>query len=71
MSKTKVFVWHDLNGQIVAIGRATGKRKVSAIAGQGQGVVETEVEHEKIKTLHRSHVVDLFSRTVTEKKAQG
>jgi hypothetical protein len=58
MPKTNVLLWHLANGEIVAVARAVGKHRATAIAGEGQLILETDVEEQDIKGLHRSHIVD-------------
>jgi hypothetical protein len=65
-----ILVWHGANGEIVAIGRATGKQKVSPVAGQNQFTLEVEIDEAEIKDLHRSHVVDMSTGKLVKHKGQ-
>ena len=69
MSKTNVLLWHKANGEIVAIGRAVGKHKVTPVAGENQFILETEVEEADIKDLPRTHVVDMQAKKLAKHKA--
>jgi hypothetical protein len=69
MAKTNISVWHNANGQIVAIGRNTGKHKVTAVAGENQFILETEIDEAQMKGLHRTHIVDPHSKSLV--KHQG
>jgi predicted signal transduction protein with EAL and GGDEF domain len=67
MSKINVFVWHTMGGRIVAIGHATGQRKVVAVAREGQAVLETEIEEAQIGGLHKTHLVDVGRRALVKR----
>jgi hypothetical protein len=69
MAKVNVFVWHNLTGQIIAIGRPTGKRKIIPVAGEGQAVLQTEHEEAELAGLHKTHIVDGGKRTLAKKPA--
>ncbi|HZR57855.1 MAG TPA: hypothetical protein VFA74_13355 [Terriglobales bacterium] len=69
MAKTNVFIWHNLTGQILAIGHSTGKRKATPVAREGQAVLETEFEESHLAGLHKTHIVDVTKRTLIKKPA--
>ena len=69
MATIKIHIWHGSNdGKIVGIGRPTPNAKIrmTPIAGPSQGVLETKVDEEKIKTLHQTHKVDVQAKTLVE-----
>jgi len=55
---SKIHVWHNLNGEIIAIGRSFGTAKCLPISGENQFIVEVEVPDADISSLHRTHLVD-------------
>lgn len=59
MSKVKIHIWHNHDGQIVAIGRSCPKYKFSAIPKKGHFVLETEMDEELLETLYQFDYVDL------------
>ncbi len=64
MANVDVHIWHDVTGQIVAVGRPMGGRKCIPMAGENQFVVETQVADEHIARLHETHVVNSARRLV-------
>lgn len=74
MAKVRVHVWHDANGQILAIGHPVAVEghtlKVVPIAGDQGSVLETEVEvnEEMLKTLHQTHKVDIKNKSLIKAK---
>jgi len=66
MAKVKIHIWHNINGQIVAIGRPMGAAKCVPLSGKDQSVLETEIEEAHIATLHRTHVVDVDQKCVVK-----
>ena len=64
----KIHIWHDSNGQIIAVGRSSAhaKSKALPIAGHRQGVLETLIEENAIRTLHQTHKVDARSNTLVK-----
>ena len=70
MAKVKIHVWHGFNGEIIALGHPVkgtdSKLQVTPITGAGQGVLETEVAEELIKSLHQTHIVDMDKKVLAE-----
>jgi hypothetical protein len=66
MAKVKIHIWHNANGEIVAVGRPIGATKCVPLSGEDQSVLETEIEEEHIASLHRTHVIDVSQKTVVE-----
>jgi hypothetical protein len=60
----KIHVWHRLSGEIVAVGRASGKRGCIPVSGENQFVLEVEVAEEDIASLHRTHFVDAIKKAI-------
>jgi hypothetical protein len=73
MPKIKVQIWHNINGEIIAVGRpvAPYTRNLGVIpkCTYDQMVLESEINEENIKDLHRTHIVDVEKQIlVTYKK---
>jgi hypothetical protein len=68
MAKARVHIWHAADGQIIAIGHAPANsaRKVIPLAGEGQFVLEIEVEEAHVANLPRTHIVDVHKKTLVE-----
>jgi hypothetical protein len=64
MAKVCVFVWHDVTGQIVAVGRPMGGSKCVPVTGDDNSVLEAELEEKSIAALHQTHVVDVNRKAV-------
>lgn len=58
MAKVTIFVWYDITGEIVAIGRPMGEGKAVPLTAENQAVLETEIEEEDIAGLPQTHIVD-------------
>jgi len=69
MANVKVTVWHDVAGEIVAIGRAMGDRKGIAVGGDGLNVLDVEVAEEDITSLPRTHLVDASRKEIVERSS--
>jgi len=70
MGKVSVHVWHNLNGQIVAVGRPMGGAKCVPLSGENQAVLETTVEEDHIASLHKTHIVDVSQKAVVKRPAK-
>jgi hypothetical protein len=66
VAKVKIHVWHKVTGEIVAVGRSMGEAKCIPVSGEGQSVLETEIEEKNIKGLHQTHIVDVHQRAVVK-----
>jgi hypothetical protein len=75
MAKVKIHVWHDASGQIIAVGQPMlGQDKnlrVTPLTGEGQLVLETEIEEAKMKNLHQTHVVDVQKKVLVKIKSDA
>ena len=75
MGKIKIHVWHDAAGQIVAVGQPMlGQDKdlrVTPLTGEGQLVLETEIDEAKMKNLHQTHVVDVHKKVLVKIKSEA
>lgn len=62
-TEVDAFVWHDLDGTIVAVGHATPgeKEHIEPIAQPHQRVLRVRMQREHLSTLHRTHRVDLIA----------
>jgi hypothetical protein len=65
MARQTIHIWHGLNGEIVAVGKKIQKKgsthRVTPISGENDAVIEieTDLSEEELKTVHRTHVVDV------------
>jgi hypothetical protein len=59
MARTTVFVWHDLAGQILAVGRPMSGSPCIPIPADGASAVQGEVDEEAVAGLHETHLVDV------------
>jgi hypothetical protein len=66
MAKVKVHVWHSVTGEIVAVGRQTGKSPCIPMGGMTGGVTELEVDETEIRELHQTHVVDVGRKALVK-----
>ena len=64
MAMVKIYVWHKIDGEIVAVGRPMGKGKCIPLSSEDQSVLQTEFEEKHISALHRTHVVDAGQRAL-------
>jgi hypothetical protein len=53
----RVHIWYGEDGRIVAVGRAQSSTVCLPSAGDGQRVVQLEVEESAIATLAETHLV--------------
>ena len=58
MAKVSVHIWHNISGEIMAVGRSTGVRPCVPIVDRDQAVIEIEVDEAHAHELHRTYVVD-------------
>ena len=66
MAKVLIHVWHNVTGEITAIGRPVCGAKCVPLGGENQAVMEAEIEEEDIAGLHRTHIVDVVRRAVVK-----
>ena len=64
MAKVNVFVWHDVTGQIVAVGRPMCDVKCVPLTGDDNSVLEAEIDEKSIEALHQTHMVDVNRKAV-------
>jgi hypothetical protein len=64
MAKASVFIWHNLSGEILAVGRPMAAAKCVPVSGDAESVLETEVDEEYIADLSRTHAVDVHRRVL-------
>ena len=69
MAKVKVFVWHNLTGDIVAIGQAVDTAKCVPVSGKNESVLEAEIEETQLQKLHETHMVDIAAGTLVRHSA--
>ena len=63
---TKVHVWHNISGNIMAVGRVVGEAKCLAVPSGDQLVTEIDVEESSISSLYRTHIIDVIQKTAIE-----
>lgn len=68
MAKVTVSVWHNVNGEIMAVGRPMGEATSVPLSGENQYVLETEIEEQYIAGLPETHLVDVSQKALTERK---
>ena len=61
MTDIEAFIWHDLDGNITAVGHLVGEsqRKVEPLTSDGRRVVKLTVAAEQLATLHLTHSIDV------------
>ena len=65
MPRTRVFIVHDETGRIISVARPASGAKVIIFGGEGQSVLETEVDDDRIADLARGrHRVDVAQRSL-------
>jgi hypothetical protein len=75
MADIEAFVWHDLNGNITAVGhlvRGDNDTKVAEpIAGQGRRVLKAIVPKDGLADLHLTHVIDCDNQRLVRRPSDG
>jgi hypothetical protein len=63
MAEQDVFIWHNLDGTIVAVGRAAHglEERIEPIAAPHQRVLRMRVPQDHVASLHQTHRVDLIT----------
>jgi hypothetical protein len=59
MTDVHAFVWHDLDGNVTAVGHVVGDRKVEPVTRDGRRVLKLTIAEEHLPTLHLTHAVDV------------
>jgi hypothetical protein len=60
MANVDALIWHDLDGNITAVGYVVGEdKKVEPLISDGRRVLKSSVEEEHLATLHLTHSVDV------------
>jgi hypothetical protein len=69
--KTRIHVWHDQQGKIIAVGRPA-KHMADRIkpmpAKKGHSVISIDVDDSAVKGILRAHVVDVATSQLKAKK---
>jgi hypothetical protein len=67
---TRVHIWHDQSGKIIAVGKPA-KHMVDRVqpmpVNPSHSVISADVEDDSIKKVHRTHVVDVASSKLKRK----
>jgi len=69
MANTTIHIWHNIQGEIIAIGRPIGETKCLPVTVQDQFMMEVEIQEEHITDLHRTHIVDVHKKCLVEYSA--
>lgn len=71
MAKTRVFIVHDELGNISSVSRPTehDRIKVVVLSGQGEAVLQTELDEDAIQGAVHTHRVDVGRQTVIKKQS--
>ena len=68
MAKLTISVWHNLNGEIMAVGHPIGEAKCVPLSGENQYVLETEIGEEYITELPQTHIVDVSQKALIKRR---
>lgn len=65
----RAFVWHDSDGNIIAVGHpvAGSQRTVVPVAGANGGVVAADISEAELPLLAESHAVDVDTGYVVKR----
>lgn len=68
--KTRIHVWHDQNGKIIAVGKPA-KHMVDRVqpipVNPSHSVISTDVEDDSIKKIPQTHFVDVANSQLKRK----
>lgn len=65
MAKVTAHIWYDFSGNIVAVGRPLDPDlKIKPVGDENTLTVEMEVEESLLKSLHRTHSVNVDQKIV-------
>ncbi|MFE5909657.1 hypothetical protein ACFQ6B_11315 [Streptomyces wedmorensis] len=68
MATVRVSIVHDDTGRIVSVSRPAENANVIVLSGDGQSVLETEVDEESVNDLVAGkHLVDAGNKKIVEK----
>jgi hypothetical protein len=71
MAKVNIYLWHKVDGKIVAVGRPIGAAKCIPLGGENQSVLETEIDEKHIAEVHQTHVVDVSQKALVKRSDGG
>jgi hypothetical protein len=66
MGVARVHVWHDISGNIVAVGRPVGNARCLPLDSDRHAVLEIDVDEADILSLHRTHTVDPLRKALVD-----
>jgi hypothetical protein len=71
MSKVHVHVWHNNEGQIVAIGRPGKGPEYTAvpISDRGHSILSTDIDETEVQKLHQTHMIDTHNRALVKRQS--
>jgi hypothetical protein len=71
MADVEAFIWHDLYGNIAAVGHAVPghARKVTPLARPPHQILKTRVSTELLRNLHLTHAVDIEKGTLSPRRS--
>jgi hypothetical protein len=70
MTEVDVFVWHDLSGNITAVGHVvagSGDQVVEPVATGDRQVLTVRLLPDHLPTLHSTHIVDMERRCLVNR----
>lgn len=69
MAETEAFVWHDLDGNITAVGHQMpgSERIIEPIVSDDRRVLKLRIATEYLAELHLTHVVDIENAKITRR----
>jgi hypothetical protein len=70
MAEIDAFVWHDLRGNITAVGYVVGesKEQVEPLVHGDRRVLRTPLTEEQLSSIHLTHAVDPIKGTLAPRK---
>ena len=71
MADVEAFIWHDLYGNIAAVGHVVPghSRKVTPLARPPHQILKTLVSAELLRDLHLTHTVDTQKGTLSPRRS--
>jgi hypothetical protein len=74
MTKTKIHVWYDADGNIKAVGRPSPsmQQRITPIkTDDTQGVMVAELAEELLSTVHRTHRIDVKAERLVPRSGES
>ena len=71
MKSTKIHIWYDPTGKILAVGRPMGSEKEQIIplkTGDSHEPIVLDVSEDLINSLHQTHRIDVKQRALVQQE---